>query len=57
MRKASLNITFFVLFITIVLTGCRAVGDIFKAGVWSGIIIVVLIVILIFYFISKARKQ
>jgi hypothetical protein len=25
------------------LTGCAAIGDIFKAGVWSGVIVVVIL--------------
>ena len=56
MKKATLISTFCILFLLVVLPGCQAVGDIFKAGVWSGIIIVVLVVALIFYFINKARK-
>jgi uncharacterized membrane protein YkvI len=33
--------------IAIVLPGCQAIADIFKAGVWVGIIIVIVIVVLI----------
>jgi hypothetical protein len=29
------------------LTGCRAIGDIFKAGVWSGVIVVVILVAIV----------
>ncbi len=43
-------------FIGALLTGCEAIGDIFKAGVWMGIIIVVLVVGLIFWLINKAKK-
>ena len=38
------------------LTSCQAIGDIFKAGVWSGIIVVVLVVGLILYLVGRGRK-
>ena len=38
------------------LTSCQAIGDIFKAGVWTGIIVVVVIIGLIIYLITRARK-
>ncbi len=38
------------------LSSCEAVGDIFKAGIWMGIIVVVLVVGLIFWLINKAKK-
>lgn len=43
----------FIIFIT---GSCRVIGDIFKAGVWVGIILVVLVVGIIFWLISKAKK-
>lgn len=42
--------------ITTLLTSCEAIGDIFKAGVWMGVIIVILVVGLIFWLINKAKK-
>ncbi len=44
------------MFITALFTSCEAVGDVFKAGIWMGIIIVVLVVGLIFWLINKAKK-
>ena len=41
---------------TFTLSSCEAIGSIFKAGVWSGVIIVVLVVALILYLISRGRK-
>lgn len=35
------------------LSSCEVIGGIFKAGVWSGIIIVVIVVALIIWLISK----
>lgn len=58
MKKSFLLATFAVAAtIIILLPGCQAIGDIFKAGVWSGIIIVVVIIGLILYFISRAGKK
>lgn len=35
------------------LTGCELIGDIFKAGVWVGVLIVVGIIALVIFLISK----
>ncbi len=35
------------------LTSCELIGGIFKAGVWSGVIIVVIVLALIIWLISK----
>ena len=40
----------------IVLSGCTAVGDIFKAGVWVGIIIVVVVILIIVWIASAFKK-
>lgn len=44
-------------FITISLSGCELAGDIFKAGVWVGVLVVVAIVGLVIYLISKASGK
>lgn len=36
------------------ITSCEVIGGIFKAGVWTGIIIVVAVVGIIIWLISKA---
>lgn len=38
------------------LSSCEAIGSIFKAGVWSGIIVVVLVVALILYLVGRSKK-
>lgn len=43
-------------FLTI-FSGCEVIGGIFKAGVWSGIIIVVLVVVVIIWLIGKMGKK
>jgi len=35
------------------LTGCELIGDIFKAGIWVGIILVVGIIALVLFLIRK----
>jgi cytosine/uracil/thiamine/allantoin permease len=35
------------------LSGCELVGDIFQAGVWAGVLIVVAIIGLVIYLVSK----
>ncbi len=39
------------------LTSCEVIGGIFKAGVWSGILLVVGIIVLIVYLIVRAGKK
>ena len=51
MNKYSL--AFLIAFITVAFSSCQAIGDIFKAGVWSGIIIVVIIVAIIIWIFSR----
>ena len=47
------QILFFVLGISVLLSSCQAVGDIFKAGAWTAIIGIVIVVAIIFWIISK----
>ena len=48
-------ITFTLLLISTMLAGCELVGDIFEAGVWVGIILVVLIIGLVVWVFSRGR--
>lgn len=36
-----------------VLTSCELIGDIFKAGMWTGVIVVVLVIALVIWLVSK----
>lgn len=38
------------------LSSCELIGDIFQAGMWVGIIIVVGIIALLFWIISRFRR-
>jgi hypothetical protein len=45
-----------ILFSTLMLGGCEVIGDIFKAGVWVGVILVVLILAGVGFVVSKLRS-
>jgi hypothetical protein len=38
-------------------TGCQAIGDIFKAGVWSGVLLVVGVIALVIFIIVKVSGK
>jgi len=38
-------------------TGCTAIGGIFKAGVWAGVLLVVVIIAVIIFIISKVTGK
>ncbi len=40
---------------TLTLSGCELIGDIFKAGVWVGVILVLVVVAIIGWIVSKSR--
>ncbi|WP_167856901.1 hypothetical protein [Hymenobacter aquaticus] len=42
--------------LTFSLSSCEVVGDIFKAGIWTGLIGVVLVVLLILFILRKVRR-
>lgn len=42
--------------LTFTLSSCELVGDIFEAGMWVGIILVVLIIMLIAWLLRKIRR-
>lgn len=41
------------LFLTLFLTSCAAIGDIFKAGAWTGIIGVIVVLGIVIWLVSK----
>jgi hypothetical protein len=51
------NSLFAILLITVtMLTSCEAIGGIFKAGMWVGVIVVVAVIALVLWLIGKARR-
>ena len=57
MKKSLLPVLVALVLGSFMLTGCEAIGSIFKAGVWSGIIIVFVVIALIVYFFSRGSKK
>ncbi|MGN7823152.1 phosphatidate cytidylyltransferase [Chitinophaga varians] len=41
----------------VMMTSCEVVGGIFKAGVWTGIIIVAVVIALIIWLISRGTRK
>jgi hypothetical protein len=41
---------------SLMLGGCELIGNIFEAGIWTGIILVVVVVALIGFAISKSKR-
>ena len=46
-------ITGVLLSMTLLLASCHAIGAIFKAGMWLGIILVVIVVVLVLWILGK----
>ena len=42
-----------ILMASVLLSGCQAIGDIFKAGMWTGVIVVILIIAIIIFIVAK----
>ena len=42
-----------ILLLLVSLSGCQLIGDIFKAGVWAGVLMVVVVVGLVIFLISR----
>jgi hypothetical protein len=55
MATRSLFTVFVVLLLAVVASGCSVIGGIFKAGFWTGIIVVVLIVAALVFLVAKTR--
>jgi hypothetical protein len=53
MKNVTLTWILSILSMAMLLTGCEIIGDIFKAGMWVGIIIVVLVAGLVFWLVRK----
>jgi hypothetical protein len=38
------------------LSSCEAIGGVFKAGMWAGVVVVVIVVVLVLWLLGKMRK-
>lgn len=43
--------------LTLPLAGCEVIGDIFQAGMWTGVIAVIAVIALIVYAVSRMFKK
>ena len=48
-------ITLFMLIVT-TMGSCQVIGDIFKAGVWVGVLLVIVVVAVILWLVGKSKK-
>lgn len=56
MNKSSLAAVASLLLLAVSLSSCEAIGSIFKAGIWTGVIGIALVVFLILWLIGRSRK-
>ena len=56
MSRSGVSRLFILLLLSVTVSGCDLIGGIFKAGFWTGIIIVVLVVAGIVFLVGKARR-
>ena len=40
---------------SVALTGCEVIGDIFKAGVWTGVLLVILVIGIIVWLFTRSK--
>ena len=55
-RLKLIQVSLMLFFVSAILSSCEAIGSIFKAGVWVGVLVVVGIIALILYLVSRGRK-
>lgn len=55
MNASRLSLFAFLFALATTLTGCDAIGGIFKAGAYTGIIAVFIVVALLFFIVNKMR--
>lgn len=57
MKTQTIILNLILAFLLTSIASCSVIGDIFEAGVWVGVIIVVLIIVAIGYLFSKFRRR
>jgi len=55
MPTRSIATMFFVLLLAVLVSGCSVVGGIFKAGFWTGIILVAIVAIGLMFVVAKMK--
>ena len=44
-------------FLLLMVTGCQVIGGVFKAGMWTGIILVAAVIVVLLWILLKIRKR
>lgn len=57
MRKNIYLVPVVLLFISLSMSSCEAIGNIFKAGVWTGFLLIAVVVAVIIWIVARARKK
>ncbi len=56
MNRLSITLIATLFFLSATLTSCEAIGSIFKAGIWVGVLAVGIVAFLIIFLIGKSKK-
>jgi len=56
MKNLNLPMLAMLMMIMFTASSCEVVGGIFKAGMWTGVIVIVLIVVLVIWLIGRIRR-
>lgn len=48
---------FLLLWVAIIFSGCEVIGGIFKAGVWTGVLLVALVIFVIIWLLTRAGRK
>jgi len=57
MKKHQFPLYALMLTLTVALSSCELIGDIFKAGFWSAFILIGLVIVVIIYIANRMRRK
>jgi len=57
MKLSTFYSAFLLVIVITILPGCKVIGGIFKAGVWTGVLLIALVVAVIIFIISKLGSK
>lgn len=56
LQSKNISVIIIAFFLVTTLSGCEAIAGIFKAGIWTGVIVIVVVVALILWLVGRGRK-
>ena len=56
LQSKNISVIIIAFFLPITLSSCEAIAGIFKAGIWTGVIVIVVVVALILWLVGRGRK-